>query len=89
MGGTGGTRCRETMRPGATAAAEKLRRAGKWITKQHSSAGRRRWLLQRTLMNMSERPRQFREPALSALLRQAWRARSGRSDGMNYMTVPF
>ena len=58
-----------------------------------NEAAQQRWTetlaAQRTLMNMSERPGQFREPALSALLRQAWRARSGRSEGMNYMTVPF
>ena len=45
---------------------------------------------QMTLCWMSDNPGQFREPPLSALLRQAWNERYGHSGGgINYMTVPF
>ena len=44
---------------------------------------------QHTLIGMSDRPEQFREPPLSALVRQAWRERYGYSEGGNYMTCPF
>jgi hypothetical protein len=44
---------------------------------------------QHTLSGMSDNPRQFREPPLSALFRQAWNERHGHLDGMSYMTVPF
>lgn len=33
---------------------------------------------QHTLIGMSDRPEQFREPPLSALFRQAWRERYGQ-----------
>jgi len=44
---------------------------------------------QRTLMALSDNPRQFREDPMAALLRQCGRARDGHDDGMNYMSVPF
>ena len=44
---------------------------------------------QHTLISMSDNPGQFREPPMSALLRQAWRARERHDDGMSYLDVPF
>jgi hypothetical protein len=38
---------------------------------------------QHTLIGMSDRPEQFREPPLCALFRQAWRERYGYSEGVN------
>jgi hypothetical protein len=35
---------------------------------------------QHTLIGMTDRPEQFREPPLSALFRQAWRERYGYSE---------
>ena len=44
---------------------------------------------QQTLIGMSDRPEQFREPPLSALFRQAWNERYGHSDGVSYLDIPF
>ena len=44
---------------------------------------------QMTLCGMSDNPGQFREPAMSALFRQAWRERFGHRDGMDYLRVPL
>jgi hypothetical protein len=47
-------------------------------------AARQHWLdtmvTQRTLMDLSDNPIQFQEDPLSALMRQAWRAREGYGD---------
>ena len=44
---------------------------------------------QQMMCGMSDNPGQFREPAMSALFRQAWRERFGHRDGMDYLRVPF
>jgi hypothetical protein len=44
---------------------------------------------QMTLCGLSDHPGRFCEPPLSALFRRAWNERSGRDDGVSYMTVPF
>jgi hypothetical protein len=44
---------------------------------------------QMTLCGMSDNPGQFRDDPMSALLRQAQRAREGDDDGISYLTVPF
>ena len=45
---------------------------------------------QQTLIGLTDNPRQFREPPLSGIFRQAWRERFGHSDGMrNPLTMPF
>jgi hypothetical protein len=61
---------------------------------EDNEAAQQHWLesiaAQRTLMGISDCAGQFREPAFSGLLRQAWRAYSGQSDdGIQYLTVPF
>jgi hypothetical protein len=44
---------------------------------------------QMTLCGMSDNPGQFREPAMSAIFRHAWRERFGHRDPVDYMHVPF
>jgi len=44
---------------------------------------------QQTMMGMSDQPGQFRPEPMLALMNQAWRARSGQDDGMNYQAIPF
>jgi hypothetical protein len=76
------------MRPGATAGAENL--GGMQVD---SDAAQQHWMetmaAQGTLIGLSDCPGQFREPAMSALFRQAWRERFGHRDGMDYLKVPF
>jgi hypothetical protein len=44
---------------------------------------------QHVLAGMSDRPGQFRQEPMTALINQARRARSGRDAGIDYMGVPF
>jgi hypothetical protein len=44
---------------------------------------------QNTLIGLSDRPGLFREVPLSGIVKQAWRARSGQDDGIEYLKVPF
>jgi hypothetical protein len=44
---------------------------------------------QRTLMGMSDNPRQFHEPPMSRLFRQAWNECFGHGDGVDYLHCPF
>jgi hypothetical protein len=56
-------------------------------------AAQQHWLnamvSQQTMLALSDYPGEFRGSPESALFRQAWHAREGRSGGMNYLTVPF
>jgi len=36
-----------------------------------------------------DRPGQFRQDPMLALINQAYRARTGEDEGMSYLTVPF
>jgi hypothetical protein len=44
---------------------------------------------QATLCGMSDNPGQFKEPAMSALFRQAWRERFGHRDAITTCFCPF
>jgi hypothetical protein len=44
---------------------------------------------QQMMCGLSDRPGQFRQDPMQALINQARRARSGQDDGLSYLTMPF
>jgi hypothetical protein len=44
---------------------------------------------QQMMCSFSDRPGQFRQDPMQALINQAHRARNGQGDGMDYLHIPF
>jgi len=44
---------------------------------------------QRMMCDLSDRPGQFRQDQMQALINQAHRARSRQDEGISYLTCPF
>ncbi|SPM29953.1 hypothetical protein [Mycobacterium terramassiliense] len=59
----------------------------------HSDAAQKRWTeataAQRLMIGMSDRPGQFRQDPMMALINQAHRATQSSHDGIDYMSTPF